>query len=75
MSSFSHLEALIRDPLVKLTDLRAYLDVALHHDSIDDRNMLLEKLLVLMARLSENGTDRMKEISQTMQEFAIDLCA
>ncbi|KIY69396.1 heme peroxidase, partial [Cylindrobasidium torrendii FP15055 ss-10] len=71
--TFDKLESLIADPLIKPADVLAYIDVALHHDNIDDRLYVLEKLLVLMARLAEDGTDRMKALSGTLQDFVIDL--
>ncbi|KAF8907810.1 heme peroxidase [Mucidula mucida] len=67
------LEDFLVDPPVKVTDLQAYFDAVLHADSINDRYLVLEKLLVLMARLDEENVPATKAVSQKIQEFVIDL--
>ncbi|PFH51655.1 hypothetical protein AMATHDRAFT_58795 [Amanita thiersii Skay4041] len=62
---------LIKKPPVHWSDLPAYLDAIMHQRSIglDDRLMLLEKLLVTMATLDEEAPD----LSLGLQKFVIDL--
>ncbi|KAK0500480.1 heme peroxidase [Armillaria luteobubalina] len=66
------LEGFVEDPLVKPSDLRAYLDAAVHTESLNDRYLLLEKLIVLMSRLSESEGATLKNLSGTIQDFLID---
>lgn len=66
------LESYVEDPLVKPSDLKAYLDAAVHTESLNDRYLLLEKLIVLMSRLSESKESTLQHLSGTIQDFLID---
>ncbi|KAK0204782.1 heme peroxidase [Desarmillaria ectypa] len=66
------LESYVEDPLVKPSDLKAYLDAAVHTESLNDRYLLLEKLIVLMSRLSESEGSTLQQLSGTIQDFLID---
>ncbi|KAK0469796.1 heme peroxidase [Desarmillaria tabescens] len=66
------LESYVEDPLVKPSDLKAYLDAAVHTESLNDRYLLLEKLIVLMSRLSESEGSTLQHLSGTIQDFLID---
>lgn len=68
-SKIKQLETLIRNPAFKPSDLPAYLDAIQHANTIglDDRLLLLEKVLVLMSRTSQTI------LSNKIQQYVIGL--
>lgn len=61
--------------LFDVSDLKAYGDAAFEKDSMNDRYLMLEKLLVLMARLgdSKQDSERLRKLGEKIEEFVIDL--
>ncbi|ESK85272.1 heme peroxidase [Moniliophthora roreri MCA 2997] len=62
-------------PLVKFSDLPAYINAVTNKDSINDRYLLLERLLVLMSRLGDSTqeSEPLRKLGSEVQAFVIDL--
>ncbi|KAL0070995.1 hypothetical protein AAF712_001553 [Marasmius tenuissimus] len=62
--------------LLPPTDWKAYWNVLSHNDSINDRYLFLEKILVLMSRLGDSKQDSpgLRKVGEEIEEFMIDLC-
>ncbi|KAG7089000.1 hypothetical protein E1B28_012947 [Marasmius oreades] len=69
------LEAIVQlSQLFKISDLKAYWNGASSKDSLNDRYLLLEKILVLMSRLGDTKekSEKLRKLGEDIERFVID---